>query len=439
MYLQTPKRPNLPSTPYTQKTTLPPLLLLLQKDFKLPAIDTMVTPSSDYFSKTPLPLPRVASFSQTPSKITLPVNTSMDVSDADISISEMVRPKKRAAPAAAAVAISDSKSFAFISHSPATFPSQEPSIDNAPLARRKRRRTSPNELSILINEFELGSTPNKQRRIDISKKVLMTEKAVQIWFQNRRQSLRKQSATEKEITELPPTPNTATFHSMPPVPLVSSTPTKPPLNKLQSQPHIASPQVVSPLKSRSSSTTGVATMSRPVATPVVSKTAFRPYSASTPTAGHDDSMDSINTSGSGLVLNETNKKQPNFLNSNISSTHTFKLAPAKTGAVAIPATASIFSKFKVEEEENRPPQLQTSHKPATVKTSPTSVSSNIFTKVKLEEEENRPSKIQNLLNSASTSTPRKPLAKIDTNAVPKRVHVSECVENLLSLRAGNWS
>lgn len=430
MYLQTPKRPNLPSTPYTHKTTLPPLLLLLQKDFKLPSIDTMATPASDYFAKTPLPLPRVASFSQTPSKGSLAANTSMDVSDADISISEMVRPKKRAAPA------SDSKSFAFISHSPATFPSQEPSIDNAPLARRKRRRTSPNELSILINEFEIGSTPNKQRRIEISEKVLMTEKAVQIWFQNRRQSLRKQSASEREITELPPTPNTATFHSVPPVPLVSSTPTKPPLSKLQSQPHIASPQAVSPLKSRSSSTTGVATlvMPRPVATPMVSRTAFKPYSASTPS--HDDSVELINTSSSGLVLNETNKKQPNFLNSNLSSTRTFKLAPAKTAAPS--ASANIFGKFKLEdEEENRDPKANT-HK-AAAKTSPTSAPTNIFSKFKVEQEESRPSKIQNLLNSASTSTPRKPLAKIDTNAGPKRVHVSECVENLLSLRAGNWS
>ncbi|KAI5958160.1 YOX1 [Candida margitis] len=135
---------------------------------------------------------------------------------------------------------SSDKLYAFISHSPATFPSQEPDIDNAPLARRKRRRTSPHELNILNREFELGSTPNKSRRIEIAKVVQMTEKAVQIWFQNKRQALRKQSNVEKEICELPPTdvpieqqleqqqqhqPTTPSEAVV--FPIVSSTPTKP--------------------------------------------------------------------------------------------------------------------------------------------------------------------------------------------------------------------
>ncbi|ODQ58884.1 hypothetical protein WICANDRAFT_24602, partial [Wickerhamomyces anomalus NRRL Y-366-8] len=60
-------------------------------------------------------------------------------------------------------------------------------------ARRKRRRTSPLELSILQAEFEKGQTPNRTRRLDIAKRVNMTEKAIQIWFQNRRQTLRRQS------------------------------------------------------------------------------------------------------------------------------------------------------------------------------------------------------------------------------------------------------
>lgn len=100
------------------------------------------------------------------------------------------------------------RDFAFISYSPATFPSQEPAIDNASLARRKRRRTSPNELAILNHEFCSGSTPGKSKRLEISKKVNMTEKAVQIWFQNKRQSVRRLRACEKDVMELPPTPDT---------------------------------------------------------------------------------------------------------------------------------------------------------------------------------------------------------------------------------------
>ncbi|ODV62447.1 uncharacterized protein ASCRUDRAFT_12484 [Ascoidea rubescens DSM 1968] len=81
--------------------------------------------------------------------------------------------------------------YAFISHSIDTYPSKEPEIDNAQLARTKRRRTTLNELNILQQEFEVGKTPNKLRRIQIAEKVGMTEKTVQIWFQNKRQNLKK--------------------------------------------------------------------------------------------------------------------------------------------------------------------------------------------------------------------------------------------------------
>lgn len=90
-----------------------------------------------------------------------------------------------------------SSNIAFISHSPSTFPLQDPSIDNAQLARRKRRRTSPGELSILESEFKKCYKPNKLAREQIAGKVGMTEKAVQIWFQNKRQSQRKQQQIVK--------------------------------------------------------------------------------------------------------------------------------------------------------------------------------------------------------------------------------------------------
>ncbi|VEU23916.1 DEKNAAC105211 [Brettanomyces naardenensis] len=93
--------------------------------------------------------------------------------------------------------------YAFISHNQATFLSSEPSIDNARLARRKRRRTSPAELAILQAEFKKGSTPNKARREEIAQKVDMTEKAVQIWFQNRRQALRKSKIVKRVVVEVP--------------------------------------------------------------------------------------------------------------------------------------------------------------------------------------------------------------------------------------------
>ncbi|EDO17675.1 hypothetical protein Kpol_1004p50 [Vanderwaltozyma polyspora DSM 70294] len=90
------------------------------------------------------------------------------------------------------------RAFAFITHSQETFPTKEPKIDNAPLARRKRRRTSTQELNILQNEFAKDATPDKQKRIYLAERCKMSEKAVQIWFQNRRQAeKRRKIAAEK--------------------------------------------------------------------------------------------------------------------------------------------------------------------------------------------------------------------------------------------------
>ena len=82
--------------------------------------------------------------------------------------------------------------FAFISHSPTTFPLLQPEIDDLQLARRKRRRTSPTELQILEDAFNHCMKPSRASRENIARRVGMNEKAVQIWFQNRRQAFRKQ-------------------------------------------------------------------------------------------------------------------------------------------------------------------------------------------------------------------------------------------------------
>ncbi|CDF89835.1 ZYBA0S05-02850g1_1 [Zygosaccharomyces bailii CLIB 213] len=84
------------------------------------------------------------------------------------------------------------RAFAFITHSQETFPTKEPKIDNAPLARRKRRRTSTQELNILQAEFDICSAPDKKKRQELAERCNMSEKAVQIWFQNRRQAMKKQ-------------------------------------------------------------------------------------------------------------------------------------------------------------------------------------------------------------------------------------------------------
>lgn len=91
------------------------------------------------------------------------------------------------------------RAFAFITHSQDTFGVKEPKIDNAPLARRKRRRTSTQELNILQDAFENCPTPDKNGRIDLADRCSMSEKSVQIWFQNKRQAVKRQKSALKKL------------------------------------------------------------------------------------------------------------------------------------------------------------------------------------------------------------------------------------------------
>ncbi|KAI5840543.1 hypothetical protein DFP73DRAFT_558874 [Morchella snyderi] len=84
--------------------------------------------------------------------------------------------------------------YAFITHSQETLPRNlPPSIDNANLARRRRRRTSVHDQAILEEEYRICDRPDKTKRKEISSRVQMGEKEVQIWFQNKRQSARRKA------------------------------------------------------------------------------------------------------------------------------------------------------------------------------------------------------------------------------------------------------
>ncbi|CCE62900.1 hypothetical protein TPHA_0D02630 [Tetrapisispora phaffii CBS 4417] len=91
------------------------------------------------------------------------------------------------------------RAFAFITHSQETFPTKEPKIDNAPLARRKRRKTSTQELNILQNEFAKCTTPDRLKRIELGERCKMSEKAVQIWFQNKRQAVKRHKLANEKL------------------------------------------------------------------------------------------------------------------------------------------------------------------------------------------------------------------------------------------------
>ncbi|EWC43701.1 hypothetical protein DRE_07453 [Drechslerella stenobrocha 248] len=96
------------------------------------------------------------------------------------------------------------QTFAFITHSPATLPNNlPPDVDDAKLARRRRRRTSIKDQAILEAEYAKNDRPNKDVRTDIAIRIGLEEKQVQIWFQNRRQTNRRKSKPLKPHEMLP--------------------------------------------------------------------------------------------------------------------------------------------------------------------------------------------------------------------------------------------
>ncbi|KAK4241803.1 hypothetical protein C8A03DRAFT_40769 [Achaetomium macrosporum] len=59
----------------------------------------------------------------------------------------------------------------------------------------KRKRTGAKDKQILEEEYQRNSKPDKAARLEIVKRVSLTEKEVQIWFQNRRQNDRRRTRT----------------------------------------------------------------------------------------------------------------------------------------------------------------------------------------------------------------------------------------------------
>ncbi|KAF2838416.1 hypothetical protein M501DRAFT_1005306 [Patellaria atrata CBS 101060] len=89
---------------------------------------------------------------------------------------------------------SPSTSHAFLVHSQNTLSHNlPPDVDNKPLVRQKRKRTSLEDQQTLEAEYQRNPKPDKAARIDIVSRVALGEKEVQIWFQNRRQTSRRKA------------------------------------------------------------------------------------------------------------------------------------------------------------------------------------------------------------------------------------------------------
>ncbi|KAG2229986.1 hypothetical protein BDF21DRAFT_428535 [Thamnidium elegans] len=59
--------------------------------------------------------------------------------------------------------------------------------------KAKRKRASPSQLLVLNRVFQTTFFPSTELRIQLGKQLGMSPRTVQIWFQNKRQSMRSQT------------------------------------------------------------------------------------------------------------------------------------------------------------------------------------------------------------------------------------------------------
>ncbi|CAO3612527.1 unnamed protein product [Cunninghamella blakesleeana] len=82
-------------------------------------------------------------------------------------------------------------------YSPLSSPTASPISSNKlsyyPPLKAKRKRASPTQLSVLNRVFNQTYFPSTELRIELGKQLGMSPRTVQIWFQNKRQSLRTKS------------------------------------------------------------------------------------------------------------------------------------------------------------------------------------------------------------------------------------------------------
>jgi len=63
--------------------------------------------------------------------------------------------------------------------------------DNDLLNKKKRQRTSPDQLAILEQIFQTDKMPNQQTRVHLAGQLGMSSRRVQIWFQNKRAKVKR--------------------------------------------------------------------------------------------------------------------------------------------------------------------------------------------------------------------------------------------------------
>jgi hypothetical protein len=77
-------------------------------------------------------------------------------------------------------------------------------IQHNNVSKKSRARTSPEQLKHLMALYEITTLPTLQQRQQLGSRVGMTPRAVQVWFQNRRQNQKRSKSSQ--YTRLPSPP-----------------------------------------------------------------------------------------------------------------------------------------------------------------------------------------------------------------------------------------
>ncbi|GBE81095.1 predicted protein [Sparassis crispa] len=84
---------------------------------------------------------------------------------------------------------------------PSTYSHEQPVAE--PSIKKKRKRADAEQLKVLNETYNRTAFPSTEERIELAKKLGMSARSVQIWFQNKRQSMRQ--STRQASAAGPPT------------------------------------------------------------------------------------------------------------------------------------------------------------------------------------------------------------------------------------------
>ncbi|KZT01767.1 homeobox, partial [Laetiporus sulphureus 93-53] len=59
--------------------------------------------------------------------------------------------------------------------------------------KKKRKQADPEQLKVLCETYNRTAFPSTEERADIARRLNMSARSVQIWFQNKRQNMRQSS------------------------------------------------------------------------------------------------------------------------------------------------------------------------------------------------------------------------------------------------------